>query len=154
MHYLLSAAFFSVVLFGVGYMSVLNSVYSLFDWSGKTGEIDQQRDSGFSMITGPQNLLQFGKSALGIANTSGEGTKIGVATKVSLFSLFCDALELFFRGNPYYESIVASFLQYLEMIMCANIGGDTPNATAYKFVRLGSLVAKDMFLNQASMFFF
>lgn len=153
MHYLLVALFASVVFFGVAYTGVLNSVYSLFNWSGKTGVADEQ-DSTFSMIPGPQNLLQFGKSALGIANTSGEGTKIGVATKVSLFSLFCDALELFFRGNPYYETMVASLLQYLEMIMCANIGGDTPNATAYKFVRLGYVVAKDMVLKRYSMFFF
>lgn len=40
------------------------------------------------------------------------------------------------------------------MIMCANIGGDGANATAYKFVRMGYVVAKDLVLNRYSMFFF
>lgn len=146
--YLIAVLFSAIVLFGVVYNGVLDPVYALFSW-GSTSENTQN-----SMIPGPQNIVQFGKSALGIANTSGDGTKIGVTTKVSLFSLFCDALELFFRGNPYYENLVASMLQYLEMIMCANIGGDSANATAYKFVRLGYVVAKDVFFNRASMFFF
>lgn len=143
-----NALFFSLVIFGAFTMSIKDGIHSLFNW-GSTGVVEDNRQT--SLISGIQNSIQYGKSSVGIANTSEKGTNIGIKARVTLFTLFCDALELFLRNNPYYELMIQSVLKYAERMMCEDIGTNLTSATSMKAVRIAYVLAKDVVLNRFSL---
>lgn len=137
----------STIFVGVLTMSISNGIGSLFNWSN-TGTIEDQKSTG--VMSGLTNAIQYGKSSLGIANVSDNGTNIGIKARVSLFTLLCDAIELFLRGNPIYEAMVQSVLSYTEKMICEDIGSPS-NPTSYKAVRIGYVILRDIVLNKFTL---
>lgn len=85
-------------MLGVTSMSLTGLVKNLFSW-GNVGVIDEKANRQTGLIQTLMNAPKYGASSLGLANVSDNGTNIGIKAKVSPFSLLCDTLELFFRGN-------------------------------------------------------
>ena len=139
MNFLFNLALFSLIIFGVFSMSIQDSFTNLFSWNA------ERTDQTPGFLATLQNTIQYGKSSVSLANISDNGTDIRVKTRVSLFTLLCDAIELFFKGNPYYEYAVQSILQYTDKMICLDIGSTT-YSTSYKMVKLLYVLSKDFWI--------